>query len=303
MITLQKILDATRAESDARQKRYPLEMVQRKVQKMNPTRGFARALAQNPFSVIAEIKRKSPSMERINEFAIETALDVYHEHPTVSAISILTQFEYFGGTTDDLERARNRTGCKPKPLLRKDFILNEYEVYFSRWIGADAILLMANVLDKERLHALHELAVNIGLDVLCEVHDEDEITAIPRDARVCGINSRRFKGVKQSKSLVRKVQELVGAAPKHDTQTDLEAFSLFDRLPRNAIRVAESGVSSSNIEEVLRQYPFNAALIGTALLRGSRADTKKQLDEIQRAALASAVKSRRTTPISEPVLA
>ena len=165
-MTLDDILKAVAEESKARENRYPRPFVRRKVEKMPPTRGFAQALRRRPFSIIAEIKRKSPSMGTINPGAINAALSVYSTHEAVSAISVLTQEKYFGGTPRDLEDVKRITQGKSKPILRKDFIFSEYEVYYSRMIGADAILLMANVIDdKKKFMALHELATSIGLDV------------------------------------------------------------------------------------------------------------------------------------------
>jgi indole-3-glycerol phosphate synthase len=289
-MTLDTILAATAAESAQRQRRESLATLQRKVEKMGPTRGFARALGQQPFSVIAELKRKSPSMGVINEDAIGTALATYHAHPVVAAISVLTQSSHFGGSTDDLEKVRQLTQRRPKPILRKDFIQTDYEVYYSRWIGADAILLMANVVpDPREFRRLHDLALSIGLDVLCEVHDAAEINVLPASTKVCGINSRRFKGVTQKKPLSLKIREklspFIGAlGPSRDMQTDLGAFALFERLPAGALRVAESGISADNIADVLRKFPFNAALIGTSLLKKSPPEIARQLDAIQREA-------------------
>lgn len=288
-MTLDEILNETRLESAKREARFPLATVRRKVAKMRPTRGFARALRKQPFSVIAEIKRRSPSMSTINEAAVDVAHGVYHSHRIVSAISVLTQQSRFGGCPADLEKVRHKTQCKPKPILRKDFIESEYEVYFSRWIGADAILLMANVVtDKGRFKQLHDLAMSIGLDVLCEVHDREEIEIIPDTATICGINSRRFKGVTQHKPFILKVKErlapLLGPPPIRDTQTDLEAFALFDELPSRCLKVAESGVSSDNIRGVLARHAFDAALIGTSLLKCRQPEMVCHLDAIASAA-------------------
>jgi indole-3-glycerol phosphate synthase len=287
-MTLREILDATSAESQQRQHKYPLAMVQRKVEKMGPTRGFARAISKKPFSVIAEIKRESPSMGRINQHAIDTAHDIYTKHKVVSAISVLTQSSHFAGTIDDLENIRKFTQHHPKPILRKDFIFSEYEIFFSRWIGADAILLMANVVEnKEDFKKFHDLAVSIGLDVLCEVHDEAEIALLPDTVRICGINSRRFKGVVQKQPLLFKVQRAVlgTTTANRDTQTDIAAFDLFGKLeqslPSDCLKIAESGISAQNIGEVLRKYHFNAALIGTSLLKSSRPEMVNALDKIQ----------------------
>ena len=284
-MTLENIINATTAESEERQRRYPLAMIKRKVEKMSPTRGFARALAQQQFSIIAEIKRKSPSMGSISESAIEPAIKAYHQHSVVSAISVLTQESHFGGKIEDLEKVRNLTQNRPKPILRKDFIFNEYEIYFSRWKGADAILLMANVMqDARQFQEFHDLAISIGLDVLCEVHDREEIKILPPNARLCGINSRRFKGVRQSKSFSQRIKDaflLGGAHPNRDTQTDLKAFDLFGELPADSIKIAESGVSSDNIGDVLSVHRFNAALIGTSLLKNGQRSVSTHLDRIQ----------------------
>jgi indole-3-glycerol phosphate synthase len=286
-MTLKNILDATTVESQQRQHKYPLAMVQRKVEKMGPTRGFAHALRQKTFSVIAEIKRKSPSMGSINQAAIDVAHKIYNDHAMVSAISVLTQESHFGGTPQDLEDVRKFTQRHPKPILRKDFIFTEYEVYFSRWIGADAILLMANVVEnKEEFKRLHDLAVSIGLDVLCEVHDEAEIAILPDTVKICGINSRRFKGVSQRKPIwLRVTEEVFMTSTNRDTQTDIRSFDLFEKLnlhlPSECLKIAESGISAGNIGRVLKKYPFNAALIGTALLKSHKNEMSALLDKIQ----------------------
>lgn len=286
-MTFETILDAVRAESAARQAKVPLAQIQRDIVEMGPTRGFARALEQPSFSVIAEIKRRSPSMGLIDEDAIATAHEIYATHPVVSAISILTQHAHFGGSPEDLMQVRKLTKANPKPLLRKDFIFSLYEVYYSRWIGADAILLMANVVTEPReFKQLHDLALSIGLDVLCEVHEKSEIANLPNTARICGINSRRFKGVTH--------QPAGGEASNggsssrevalRDTQTDLATFDLFTALPASSIKVAESGVSSDNIGAVLAKFPFNAALVGTSLLKSGKAGLPLHLTKIQEAA-------------------
>ncbi len=290
--TLETILAATQAESEMRQRQVPLATLQREVVGREPTRGFARALAARPFGVIAEVKRRSPSMGQIapDESLIEAAIETYASHPLVAGISVLTQTANFGGTIDDLKNVKRRTQSPAKPVLRKDFVFSEYEVWFSRWSGADAILLMANVVtDRAKFKALHDLANELGLDVLCEVHDEAEIALLPSSARVCGINSRRFKGVTFTTGPDAGASG--GAAgPVRDTKTDLSVFSLFSALPANALKVAESGVSAENIGAVLAKYPFNAALIGTSLLKsgGSAAAMRAHLDQIQ----AEAAKTR-----------
>jgi len=269
-MTLEEILTATEAESQDRQARLSLKDIVRKVAKMKPTRGFARSIARADFSVIAEIKRKSPSMGEINPRADEVAVPVYHHHHFVSAISVLTQFSAFGGSPEILASVRHRTQCKPKPILRKDFIFSEYEVFFSRYIGADAILLMANVVkDAAEFKRLHDLAIELGMDVLCEVHDEEEISRLPDTVRICGINSRKFKNAKHKTTVLQRISNslAISSNNKHDTRTDTSVFSLYDKLPTHCIKIAESGISKSNLKGVLDRYSFDAALVGTSLLK------------------------------------
>jgi len=278
-MNLEDILAAARSESEARMRKEPLAKVRRKAEGKGPGLGFARALRARPFSVIAEIKRASPSMGEINPAAVEQAHRVYHQHPLVSAISVLTQQRFFGARADDLKEVRSLVQVKPKPILRKDFIFSEYEVYYSRLMGADAILLMANVVpDAAEFKRLHDLALDLGMDVLCEVHEEHEINVLPANARVCGINARRFKGVKD---LGNSFFARLGS--KSDTKTDLSTFNLCRQLPSQAIKVAESGMTAENIEAVLTANPFDAALIGTSLLKAG-SGIAAQLDAIQEVA-------------------
>jgi indole-3-glycerol phosphate synthase len=251
---------------------------------MAPPRGFAASLRSREFSVIAEVKRSSPSMGAINDRAIDVAHEVYNAHPVVAAISVLTQGSHFSGSPSDLETVRRLTeGRSPKPILRKDFIFSEYEVYYSRWIGADAILLMVNVVpDKETFGRLHGLALSLGLDVLCEVHEQSEIEVVPASVAVCGINSRRFKGASLDKS----GDSHASGSAARDMTTDLSTFDLLPeltrRLPAGCVMVAESGINADNIGEILRRQKFNAALIGTSLLKSSRGESADLLDKIQK---------------------
>jgi indole-3-glycerol phosphate synthase len=230
-------------------------------------------------------------MGEISKNPVNWAPAIYAGHPVVSAISVLTQKHFFGGDTDDLKQVRKATQDRPKPILRKDFIFSEYEVFFSRWIGADAILLMANVVDdKKKFKTYHDLAVSLGMDVLCEVHEESEIGLLPDSVKICGVNSRRFKGVKQKQKantgVFSGLRDILfpNSENKRDTRTDLTTFALFDKLvsqlPSDCIKVAESGISAGNVRDVLERYPYNSALIGTSLLQSGQ-DMPAMLDKIQ----------------------
>lgn len=206
------------------------------------------------FGLIAEVKASSPSVGAMRPENVASAPEAYEESPIVQALSVLTNRRHFGGGVDRLRDIRGRV---TKPVLRKDFIIEEYQIREARAFGADAILLMASVLDASRLKGFHNVALEFGMEALFEVHDEAEVDALPESARVVGINSRRFKAR----------DGFVGAsgASDRDFSIRLDAFGLVDRLPAGTIRVAESGLNAGNIASVRDR--FHAALVGTSLLR------------------------------------
>ena len=218
-----------------------------------PVRSLLAAL-DGSFGLIAEIKQCSPSVGAMRSENVADAPMAYEESSVVKALSILTNERHFGGSPEYLRTVRSHVS---KPVLRKDFIIGEYQIREARAFGADAILLMASVLDPSRLKGFHELVLELGMDALFEVHDEVEIAALPETARIVGINSRKFKAN----------EGFVGAAgsSEKDFSINLEAFDLVDRLPQGTLRIAESGLSAENISLVDKS--FHAALVGTSLLR------------------------------------
>ncbi|HVU17615.1 MAG TPA: indole-3-glycerol phosphate synthase TrpC [Candidatus Didemnitutus sp.] len=273
-MTFDEILKATALESEARQARDSLKTLKKKAKDMAPTRGFATSIRRRPFSVIAEVKTRSPSMGEIfPEKYAHLVHKVYEREPLVSAISVLTQNSNFGGSPERLRQVKRETR---KPVLRKDFIWSEYEIYFSRCNGADAILLMTNVVkERSRFRDLHSLATELGMDVLCEVHSADELDLLPAEVKICGINSRKFMSNKRFffSALARQVN--------HDVTIDLDAFALFHQLPSHSIKIAESGVTAENIKSVLEKYEFNAALIGTGILKENDVTVGRELGKIR----------------------
>jgi indole-3-glycerol phosphate synthase len=166
---------------------------------------------------------------------------------------------------DELLRVKS---IVPKPILRKDFILEEYQVYEARALGADALLLMANVLDRETMRRLFETSRELGLDVLFEAHTREEIEAVPAGAKLYGINSRKFKASKRwllARLFIR--LGLTTAAP--DLSVELQTFSLIKHLPTHAIKIAESGVKPAKLPELIKMG-YDAILVGTSLLKAPR---------------------------------
>ena len=172
-------------------------------------------------------------------------------------MSVLTNQTHFGMGMDDL---REVVAASTKPVLRKDFILDPYQVYAARAAGADAVLLMANVLSAGQLRDLHGLVLELGMEALFEVHEVAEVEALPASARVVGINSRKFKS--------RTGFVAAGERAEEDFTLDFAAFELAESLPAGCVRVAESGVTPQTVAPLARH--FDAALVGASLLRDPR---------------------------------
>lgn len=269
MTVLDQILSDVRSEVEsARARRTPAE-IRSMLADAPPVRGFARSLGGGGFGLITEIKKKSPSVGPMRPQNVSEAPSAYEECAMVKAVSILTNATHFGGSIEEMAAIRS-SGAKP--VLRKDFILDEYQLREARAFGADAVLLMASVLDTARLAGFFDLARELGMDALFEVHTTEEIDQLPADARVVGINSRKFKTGGGFSG--------AGKASEKDFSVDLSVFDLVERLPAGVLRVAESGLSAQTVAEVAGR--FHAALVGTSLLRDPRG-IRPHLDDFAQA--------------------
>lgn len=268
MSLISDILQRTRADLVERQSRLPLSELRRRAEDMPPPKSLKDALS-NGFSIIGEIKRRSPSAGEMNSRNVADALDVYNDSPIITAISVLTDEPFFGGSLDRLSQVRKATS---KPILRKDFIVDEYQVWEARAFGADAILLMGAVHEKNpgRLESLYALAKSLGLQALVEIGmskagPEQQAAIVPRDAEIWGINSRQFHSsplklrMHASKLLG---QDLMTSRSRHRQLRGL--------IPPGKIAVAESGIHQPAEIDELVELRYNAALIGTAFLNGPR---------------------------------
>jgi len=257
---LKDILGRAQLELAAARERQPLSELQRAARDAEAPRGFHDALVKAGFSMIAEVKRRSPSGGEMRHQDYLAAGRLYDESPAVSAVSVLTNGSDFGMNIGALSEVRRVTR---KPLLRKDFIFDEYQIFQARASGADAILLMANVLTREGMHGLSRLALELGMDVLFEAHDPEEVRKFPADARICGINSRKFVTgafARQSSGA-----EGSGGARQVDFSTNAGQFELIECLPAQCVKVAESGLSPEGVAQV-RRLGFDSILVGTTLL-------------------------------------
>lgn len=194
-------------------------------------------------SVIAEIKRRSPSKGDIRATLDPALLAKQYEVGGAAAVSVLTDGTHFGGSPADLAVAR--AACE-LPVLRKDFTVCEADVYDARAMGADAVLLIVTALDDAELAAFHALATELALTALVEVHDEAEVDrALGAGARVVGVNQRDLTTFEV------------------DTERALRVASA---IPRDVIRVAESGITSASDARVLRGAAYDAVLVGEHLV-------------------------------------
>ncbi|WP_035482915.1 indole-3-glycerol phosphate synthase TrpC [Algoriphagus marincola] len=197
--------------------------------------------------IIAEFKRKSPSKGLINGAASVEQVSIGYMQAGASALSILTDQEYFGGSSEDLKVARKFNFC---PILRKDFVVDEYQIIEAKSIGADCILLIAAALEPEKLKSLAYFAKSLGLEVLLEVHDGEELEKSLNDGvDLVGVNNRNLKTFDVS------------------IDTSLELVSA---IPSSFVKISESGISDPKTLIELKKAGFDGFLIGENFMKSSR---------------------------------
>ncbi|MDP9376239.1 MAG: indole-3-glycerol phosphate synthase TrpC [Actinomycetota bacterium] len=250
MTVLDRILESTRQDLDRRRQEVPLEMLREQVLSRPDTRPFEEALTRPGISVISEHKRRSPSAGVIRDGASVAEVVQAYQRGGATALSVLTEGPNFGGSLDDLREAR--AACS-LPILRKDFLLEPYQLYESAAAGADAVLLIVAALDPSRLTELYQEARELDLDVLVEVHDEDELeVALAADADVIGINNRDLK----------------------DFSVDVQrTFKLLSDVPAGKTVVSESGLHSREQLDELERVGVDAVLVGETLMRSADMET------------------------------
>jgi indole-3-glycerol phosphate synthase len=247
---LATIVAATRRAVEVRRDQTPIATIEAEALLVTPNgAAFAQALrgatsSRAPFNVIAECKRRSPSRGVLRMSYDPVALAEGYVNAGAAAISILTEPTFFDGSLDHLRAVRQ--AATSTPLLRKDFIVDEYQLLEARAAGADAILLIVAALDDERLRVLREQAENLGLAVLVEVHTAEELERAQRSgANIIGVNSRNLKTL----------------AVSLDT-----AFALVEQMDDETIAVAESGIKSRQDLDALRASGYDAFLVGERLM-------------------------------------
>lgn len=207
------------------------------------TRSLSRSLAGNPYGIIAEFKRKSPSKGWIKEEGKPEVIPPAYEKAGAAALSILTDEAYFGGCLDFIRRARPLVSL---PILRKDFIVDEYQLFQARHAGADAVLLIAADLTRQQASSLTAIAHELRLEVLLELHAEHELDYADLPVDAIGVNNRNLGTF----------------------VTDVgNSFRLSARLPEDKVLVSESGISNPDTIRLLRQAGYRGFLIGETFMR------------------------------------
>ncbi|PRX28937.1 indole-3-glycerol phosphate synthase [Orenia metallireducens] len=248
---LDKIVEHKKLEVEQQKQEVSLAELKQKIETLEHTRDFKGALEAEGMSLIAEIKKASPSKGVIREDFNPIAIAKEYQQAGAKALSVLTDEKFFQGKLDYL------TGVKAEvdlPLLRKDFIIDPYQIYQARACGADAILLIVAILSKEQLKDYLALAKSLGLGVLVEVHNRKELTLVlQEDCDIIGINNRDLR-----------VFEV-------DLATTL---GLKRSIPKDKVVISESGIKNRNDVELLADHGIDGILVGEALMRSTNISTK-----------------------------
>ncbi len=244
MSKLEELVGAAREDVERRKSQVPVEDLRDAVGTLSGSRPFSEALVRPGLSLIAEFKRRSPSSGEIAAGATVAEVCAAYERGGAAALSVLTDDRHFGGNLDDLRAARAASGL---PILRKDFIIDVYQLYEAAVNGADAVLLIVAALDDDALALLHSEAALLDLDCLVEVHDEPELErALEVGADVIGINNRNLG----------------------DLSVNLETTAeLITDVPAGKTVVSESGYDRWEQLSELERIGCDAVLIGEALMR------------------------------------
>ncbi len=248
MNILEKIIEQKKKEVAERKSLYPVKLLEQSIFFASPTVSLKKYVLRKDLSgIIAEIKRKSPSKGAINPYVSIERTSIGYMQAGASALSILTDKEFFGGSNEDLMVARKFNYC---PILRKDFTIDEYQIIEAKSIGADAILLIAAILDTQQQKLLASFAHSLGLEVLLEVHTQEELNPeLFSEVDLIGVNNRDLKTFEVSIDISKRLSKLIS---------------------KGVVKISESGISSPETIEELRGVGFDGFLMGETFMKHSR---------------------------------
>lgn len=244
MNILDTIIAQKQREVAAKKHAFPVALLERSHLFTRTPRSLAQLLRTSNTGIISEFKKRSPSRSVINETAKVQSIALAYEQAGASGISVLTDTPFFGGSLDDLLLTRSAVGL---PLLRKEFIIDGYQIYEAKAYGADAILLIAACLSEKEIIALSTLAKTLSLDVLLEVHDEEELKrSLHPTIDMIGVNNRNLKTF----------------------EVDLAtSVALSSYIPTTFVKVSESGIRTAEDIKKLRSHGFQGFLIGEQFMK------------------------------------
>ncbi len=250
---LKEILRAKKARLSEQKKVLSIDVLEKRAKLKSATRNFRQSLLGTDTSVIAEIKKASPSLGDIAPDIDIKRIAVLYEEGGACAISVLTEQDYFKGAPEFIGLVKEAVRI---PVLRKDFILDEYQVFESRYLGADAVLLIATILEKNKLKELIDLSLSLKIEPLVEVHNEEDLEkALSTSVKVIGINNRDLKTF----------------------DTDLNVSErLISKVGNGKIIVSESGIKTKQDVERLKGLGFDAILVGESIVKESDFKAKIQ---------------------------
>lgn len=248
MDILNQIVQHKKKEIEQRKSYFPTALLERSIYFQSETASLSKyILRPDKSGIIAEIKRKSPSKGNINRYVNVERTSIGYMQAGASALSILTDETFFGGKNEDLTTARKFNFC---PILRKDFIIDEYQIIEAKSIGADAILLIAAILNPSEMNHLAQFARSLGLEVLLEVHHLEELkNSLNQYIHLVGVNTRNLKTFEVNKQL---------------------SQSLVQEIPKEFIKVAESGIHHPEDLIKLKSTGFQGFLIGETFMKNSQ---------------------------------
>jgi indole-3-glycerol phosphate synthase len=244
MTILDKIIERKRVEIAERKKTHPITMLTQMPYFKEPCYSLKRSLRKaNSTGIIAEHKRKSPSLGWIREHSNVREVVEGYAAAGAACLSVLTDSDFFGGSFADLTEARKAVSI---PILRKDFMVDEFQIFEAKAYGADVILLIAECLTAKEVDSMAKCAHNLGLEVLLEMHSADQLDKISDAVDCVGVNNRNLKTFEVS------------------LQSSIDLSSM---IPDRFVKVAESGISDPKNIKILRGYGFEGFLIGEAFMK------------------------------------
>ena len=247
---LDEIISFKKGEVSECKELYPSKLLEKSVCFESDTVSFKSSICRKDLSgIIAEFKRKSPSRGNINEYAKVEPISIGYMQAGAVALSILTDEHFFGGFLSDLSEARKFNNC---PILRKDFIIDEYQIIESKSIGTDVILLIAAALTEDQVKSLSALAKSLGMEVLLEVRSKEELDrCMNENIDVVGVNNRDLASF----------------------TVDIEiSLKMLEHIPSGVTKISESGISDPKIAHSLQEAGYDGLLMGERFMKSSKPD-------------------------------